>query len=336
MCRVDLTGRAGRVYASSVHRRASFGCFFVGVLLGCSSTDAPGGASDAGADGSRPDDMLMRRDAQMPGDDPIASCQRFDPLACAAGEECKVLIRRAPGDVDFTIYEGCVEPRNERGPGDPCEAFGGLVDPYRIEGLVDEVHVDPCTEGYFCAPDPELRGLSTCQPACATSSLSGYSRACSGDGEYCSSVGPYQQTCIRSDGCDPADPSSCGAGSGCYLRLGDDAASVLSVCLPAPTDPVADGDSCIDAATGTYFLNACNPGSHCWGPVTVPPARWAEADYICRRGCTPGAGSGADAGDEDDAGTPDADGCGSGLQCVDFTDSGLDVSAISASFGNCE
>lgn len=307
------------------------------VACGSSGRDAPSSTPDGGGDaGETPDDMLSRRDAQVTSDDPIPVCQRFDPTSCPAGEECKVVIRRAPGEVDFTIYEGCVEPGIERSAGAPCDPFAGLVDPYRIEGLVDEVYVDPCGEGLFCAADPEVRGLSTCQPACATASVSGYSRACTGTGQFCAGSGPYQQVCLGSDGCDPADPASCGEGRGCYLRFGDGATSVLSVCLPESTEPIADGESCLDAATGTYFINACNPGSHCWGPVRVPPARWVEADYVCRRGCVPGSGSGSDAGSEDDAGAPEPGTCGSGFECIDFASSGLDVSAVGTSFGACE
>ena len=89
--------------------------------------------------------------------------------------------------------------------------------------------------------------------------------------------------------------------------------------------------------TGTYFLNACNPGSHCWGPVRLAPTSWTDTDYVCRRGCVPGAGGSSDAGTDDDAGAGGSPGTwGGGDQCVDFSESALDISAIDHSFGNCE
>lgn len=223
-----------------------------------------------------------------------------------------------------------------RGPGDPCAPFGGLTQPYTKPGLMDQVHVDECGDGLFCAADPKVRGLNTCQPACASSGAAqytGYSLACKGSGEYCSG-NTFQQVCRKSDGCNPADPQSCGRGRGCYLRVGDDGQSVLSVCLPVPDMPLADGESCIDAMTSTYYINACKAGASCWGPVRKPPTSWVTTDYLCRRACDPGAGSGADAGDED-AGVG-GDSCPSGDACVDFSGSGLDISSISGDFGNCE
>ena len=278
--------------------------------------------------------MLPRRDAAIGGEDPIPDCSRGDTKPCAAGQRCAVLIRRAPDATDFTIAEGCVAAGATRGLGDPCAPFGGLDQPYRVPGLTDEVHVDQCGDGLFCASSVAVRGLNTCQPACAAQSVSGYDAPCEGAGEYCSGTGAFQQVCRKSDGCNPADPTSCGAGRGCYLRVGDDGMSVLSVCFPAPDMPVADGETCIDAMTGTYYINACNPGSSCWGPVRRPPTAWAIADYLCRRACDPGAGSGTDAGD-DDAGVGGSS-CRGGQECVDFSESGLDISNVHGDFGACE
>jgi hypothetical protein len=221
-----------------------------------------------------------------------------------------------------------------RGLGDPCDPFGGLAEPYQATGLTDAVYVDPCGEGLFCAADFQVRGLSKCQRACASASVSGYTVACDGAGEYCSGNGVFQQVCRESDGCDPSDPSSCGPGRGCYLRLGDDISTVLSLCFPEPAEPVADGESCIDAASGTYYINAWSPGASCWGPVRLAPARWQNTDYLCRRACRPSDASGSDAGD-DDAGVG-AGACAAGQQCVDFSGSGLDASNIEADFGHCE
>ena len=296
------------------------------------------GPSDAGEDAgdSRPDDRLRRRDAGTGSTDPIQACQRFDPLGCPAGQVCKVLVRRAPNETEYTIDEGCVDPGVERGEGDPCDAFGGFSDPYRTDGLVDEVHVDPCGEGLFCALSNEVRGVGTCHRACATTFVSGYARACTGAGAFCAGGQPLQQVCRGSDGCDPTDPLACGEGSGCYLRLGDDGESVLTVCLPVRENPIDDGDSCIDATTGTYFLNACNPGSQCWGPVRLAPSNWIETDYVCRKSCVPGA-TGSDAGADDDAGVASAPGtCPANDSCIDFSESALDISTIDAAFGSCE
>lgn len=243
-------------------------------------------------------------------------------------------MRRAPDQTDFTISEGCVDDGVTRALGDPCSPFGGLAEPYQTPGLTDEVHVDACGDGLFCAADLKVRGLNTCQPACRTATVSGYDAPCNADAEYCSGSGAFQQVCRRSDGCNPADPQSCGRGRGCYLRVGDDGQSVLSVCFPVPDMPVADGESCIDAMTGTYYINACKAGASCWGPVRKPPTSWVTTDYLCRRACDPAAGSGADAGDED-AGAG-GDSCAAGDECVDFSGSGLDISSISGDFGHCE
>jgi hypothetical protein len=321
-----------RVFALAFGGLAAF-------ALGCdSSDDRVDVIRDAATDAAAPPppvDMLPRRDAQVGGEDVVPECQRTDPASCATGERCAVVIRRPPEATDYTIYEGCVEAGGERGLGDPCAPFGGLVEPYRAAGLTDVVYADPCGDGLFCAPDFEVRGLNTCQRACASPSVTGYTVACEGAGEYCGGNQPFQQVCRTSDGCDPSDPMSCGPGRGCYLRLGDDIETVISLCFPEPDMPVADGESCIDEATGTYYINACSPGASCWGPVRKPPIRWANEDYLCRRACDPTlASAGADAGD-DDAGTA-ADGCVGSRECVDFAASGLDISNIRAEFGHCE
>ncbi len=311
-------------------------------LVGCGTDDGVGRPPDAGTDAGsngKPVDMLPRRDAAVDVTDPVTDCVRNDPNACADGQRCEVIIRRAPDVADYTIQEACVTTGgvpSARGLGDPCDPFGGLGVPYEAPGLTDIVYIDPCGDGLFCAPDLVVRGLNTCQPACASAAITGYNVACGGEGEYCSGSGVLQQVCRKSDGCNPADPTSCGPGRGCYLRFSDDIASVLSICFPAPDEPVADGEGCIDEATGTYFINACNPGASCWGPVRSAPATWQTTDYLCRRACDPDAiGSGADAGDED-AGAGSSAGCRGGQECADFSVSGLGTQTIDADFGHCE
>jgi hypothetical protein len=311
-------------------------CVGLAGTWGCESSDDARPDRDAATDAGPtkpPEDMRPRRDAAVDMKDPIATCRATDPDACPTGQRCAIYARRTPDATDFMFFEGCVEAGPVRALGDPCSPFGGLTQPYRVPGLADEVHVDTCGPGLFCAPDLTVRGLNTCQPSCRSMGVSGYEMSCRGEGAFCSGTQRYVQVCRKSDGCNPADPTSCGPGRGCYLRVGDDGESVLSVCFPVPDMPVADGASCIDSS-GTYYINACTAGASCWGPVRTPPASWAIGDYLCRRSCDPSLGAGADAGDEDGGVGPD--GCRAGEECVEFAGSGLDISNIDGNFGHCE
>ncbi|MGD8859960.1 MAG: hypothetical protein PVI30_08100 [Myxococcales bacterium] len=297
---------------------------------GCGDDADADAGPDASMDGGDDDNggTIRRRDGQTVSGDAVPECDRSNPSSCGAGETCKVVIRRAPGEDQFVIYAGCVEQQRARGADAPCEQFGGLGDPYEVDGLTDEVYVDPCGEGLYCAPDRGARGSFRCQTACDTN----FGVACTGPGEYCLGQGAFEEVCVDSDGCDPRDPTSCGEGRGCYLRFNDTGEAVLSVCLPEPEEPVADGEPC-------EFLNDCEPGSSCWAPVRKPPSRWEAGDVICRRSCDPGVED--DAGqDEGTAGDEDAGvsggGCPGTLACEDFAESGLDISTVSVGFGQCE
>src|SRR5207248_8167840 len=116
-------------------------------------------------------------------------------------------------------------------------------------------------------------------------------------GQYCSGPRGYQEVCVAGDVCDPSDPGSCGAAQGCFLRLNDRSDGVLTVCLPLIDKPLEDGAACV--SSGAIHLNACRPGSSCWGPARVPPSRWQDTDWSCRRSCTTSATS---SGAEIDAG----------------------------------
>lgn len=309
------------------------------LLTSCGDDDADevgdGGAGDGSIDGGGGDDGFVRprRDAQI-GTDPVPECDRFDPLACGAGQHCQVVIRRAAGEQQFLIYAGCVEDGDTRGEGDPCDPWGGGFVPYRADGLDDELYADPCESGLFCAADPDVRGHFTCQRACESGRFEGQlGLACGSDEQYCTGPGPYEEVCRNSDDCDPTSPSGCGPGVGCYLRLNDTGTGVLTVCLPTVEVPVTDGAAC-------QFLNDCQPGSSCWGPARVPPTRWAAEDLQCRRSCNAGA-DGSDAGIDvatvdEDGGVSGRGGCRGGSECIAFEGSGLELSTVSASLGQCE
>jgi hypothetical protein len=299
----------------------------LGVTVGCGDdADSDGGADASMDDGGDNGGTIRRRDGQTVSGDPVPECDRTDPGSCGAGETCKVVIRRAPNEDQFLIYAGCVEVERARGAGAPCEQFGGLTAPYEADGLSDEVYVDPCGEGLYCAADPEARGSFICQPECDLN----FGLLCTGPGEYCAGQGAFEQVCRDSDGCDPRDPGSCGDGRACYLRFNDTGEAVLSVCLPEPEEPIADGEAC-------EFLNDCEPGASCWGPVRTPPMRWVQSDLICRRSCDPGVAddAGQDEGDED-AGVGVGGECPGSLACEDFATSGLDIDTVGVDFGQCE
>lgn len=305
--------------------------FSTGLSSGCSGV---GASKDAGAETDGSDDtdamlggQLPRRDARVDGD-PVPPCDRFDLQSCGVGQACILVIRRAPMEDQFSIYAGCVEAGNQRAEGDPCVPWG--EDLYNAPGLSDEIFVDPCDTGLHCAPDPTIRNHFSCQASCER----GLTQCA--PGQFCLGPGPLQEVCNESNRCDPLNQVGCAAGEGCYLRLGDQGQSVLSVCLDAPTDPIADGEAC-------GFLNECAPGSSCFGPSDRPPTTWLNADYVCRTSCggalVADAGSDLDGGaDEDDGGTtsPGPSGCGAGLSCNPLSGAGLDLSAVPIEIGQCE
>ncbi len=312
------------------------------LLAACSSSH---GGSQVKQDGGVPNDagddggFIHRRDAQVTGGDPIPGCDRFAPSSCGAGQQCRIVIRRAGDAGQFTIYAGCVEGVPARHLGDPCDPFGGQTQPYKAEGLQDEVYVDPCGEGQYCAQDPQVRNHYTCQLSCESGRFQGQvGVACPSATQYCTSGVPnptaLEEVCRDSDGCDPTAQVGCASGTSCYLRLNDTGMGVLSVCAAPNPMPVADGDACM-------YVNDCNPGSSCFGPTRLPPSRWMQTDLICRRSCETSAGGvdGSDAGvagDDDGGAVPGAGMCGGGQSCVGFAGSGLELGGLVAPLGQCE
>jgi hypothetical protein len=300
------------------------------LLTGCGDDDdaRDAGPEDGGMDGGEEDAFVRPRHDGQVGADPVPECDRFDPDACGAGERCQVVARRAAGAEQFVFYTGCLDDGPARSEGDPCDPFGGGYMPYRADGLDDELYADPCGEGLFCAADPAVRGGSTCQRSCQSGRHQGFLPVrCDAIDAFClgPSQRPLEEVCRKGDTCDPTSPAGCGPGTGCYLLLNDTETAVLTVCIPVAEMPLANGAAC-------RALNECQPGSSCWGPTRLPPASWESLQ--CRRSCTVGEEDSADAGaDEGEDGGISGGSCG---ECVGFDESGLDVSVVSATLGQCE
>jgi len=312
-------------------------CTVLGLTLAaCGSSSRPGKASDAGEDGGGTMDagssgFIRRRDAQVTSGDAIPSCDRFAQNSCSAGTECRIVIRRSADAGQFTIYSGCVEGVAARKLGDPCDSFGGQTTQYKAAGLTDEVYVDPCGEGQYCAMDPKVRGHNSCQLSCESGRFQGENTTpCPSANQYCAlgvaNATPLEEVCRDADACDPVNQVGCASGFGCYLRLGDTGTSVLTVCQPTADMPIADGELCM-------YVNDCTPGSSCFGPTRTPQSRWQQSDLICRRSCS-ASSSGSDAGDED--GGTGGGTCSRRQSCVSCEGSGLTFSSGSSSIGQCE
>ena len=95
--------------------------------------------------------------------------------------------------------------------------------------------------------------------------------------------------------------------------------------------PAADGESC--ASDGSFSPSGCRAGSSCWGPAALPPERWTEADYLCRRSCDLGTGVAASDADAGAQGRASGE-CDVGAECIDVSTSGLKI-ASGASLGQC-
>lgn len=308
---------------------------------GTTTVDAGAGSKDAGGDGDGDGDgtdQRPRSDADQQGD-PVPPCDRFDRFGCPAGQKCAIVIRRAPDEQGFGVYNGCVAAPKDRGLGAPCEQWS---DEYEASGLTDEVYLDPCEQGLLCAPDPAVARLFTCQPSCQSGRYQGFApNLCEDPGAYCSSVPPitddpkpnrYLERCFAAADCDPADAGSCGQGRGCFPRLDDTGAAVLTECYAVQPEPVADFEAC-------QFIDDCQAGSQCWGPVRVPPASWQAEERLCRPSCTPGAPPDAGAGDTDDedAGMGGHNGgCPAGTVCEPLSESGLSLMQVGPVLGQCE
>lgn len=317
------------------------------AAVGC--TDEPRqdrGRGDAATDAGEDPDLLPRRDGGVVEGDPIPFCEdRYSPTACPAGMECDVIVTRPAGsadDVQFGITLGCIDTGDERLEGEPCVPWGGFATPIEAEGLTDEAYNDPCGPGLFCAPDPRVRGLNTCQQSCDTPGGPFPPRGCDSDAEYCSGRDWLQEVCVPGEDCDPRDPGACGAGMGCYVRFNHNESAALTVCLPVlpPPDPLLPTQpyALEDGAKCTY-INHCKAGASCWGPTTVLHSAWTAEDLLCRRSCEVSEGD-ADAGTDDDAGASgpgDEDSCEGALTCVDLHDAvSVSYDEISVVFGQCE
>lgn len=283
-------------------------------------TDAGSDAADAGRDTGI---FVPRRDSSVPVGDPIPDCDTTDPLACGAGQKCDWVLRFVTAE-SASVYTGCVEERAERERGVPCVQFGRAVE---ADGLEFGALIDPCAEGLFCAPDPTVRGLMTCQPLCESTRDCGADSYCAGTPISDSIAVPV---CQPSDDCDAIAQSGCGGTDACYLRPNGPYDGALSVCLPH--SPItagggAPGDPCVSG--GAQYISACQPGAVCWGNPRITPDLWTGSDIRCRSYCDPL----TDLGD-DDAGTG---ACGTG-QCVWLGDPDLALnnSALTRPPGVCD
>src|SRR4051794_5501129 len=92
-----------------VWRAGAFYLLAVSLGLGaCGDDDDSAPAKDGGAKDAGPDagggHYIPRPDAQVnPGGDAVPECDRFDPLSCGGGQQCRLVIRRAAGDMGFLI-----------------------------------------------------------------------------------------------------------------------------------------------------------------------------------------------------------------------------------------
>lgn len=303
--------------------------------VSCGDDEDPkaGDAATDGAVDSGGGNFIPRRDASVAPTDPIIECNRFDPNTCPNGLVCDVLVRLFAGEDQLSIYSGCVTPQRERGLGDPCDPDVTVGTPYQTEGLRDLVFRDQCGPGLVCAPDPKIRGATTCQPSCSTGQFDGTPWMCEDKSSFCVGSSAFREFCRPSDGCSVSDQTGCGSGLSCYLRPTDDGTGFLSLCFPPAQMLLADGAACM-------AYNACRPGSSCSGPLNKAPIDWLQADYKCRPSCSmdgtvPQSDEG-DAGAEDGGAAP-ATGCGAGKTCRSFAASGLDLAPTKTPpYGQCE
>jgi hypothetical protein len=304
--------------------------------LACGDDDDKKGGGDASTDAAvdAGGNFIPKRDASVAPTDPIIDCDRFGPNTCPTGTVCDVVVRLFAGEDALTIYTGCVEPTRERGLGDPCDPDFTAGTPYQAEGLTDLVFRDQCGQNLICAADPNVRGGTSCQPACATGQFDDNPSLCEDTKSFCVGAGAFREYCRPSEGCDVTSQTGCPSGLGCYLRPSDDGGGFLSVCFPPAAMTIADGSPC-------QAYNACRPGSSCNGPLTKALSTWEQADYVCRASCL---ANGTIAGDEGDAGTDDGGaGTGSGSACAApkkcnaFAATGLDLSSIETPpYGQCD
>jgi hypothetical protein len=305
---------------------AALGVGSVG-LIACGDDDAvvagDAGDKDASPRAGTSGGTIGRRDAQVTSRDPVPDCDPTEPVPCGAGQTCRPVIRRAAGEPQFSLLFGCVEDTGGRARNAPCNPWDGLLVPYRAEGLEDELYVDPCDEGLYCTDHPSVRGAFSCQESCPLGTCASSDQQCIGDNAV-------EAVCREVDHCDPLTGGGCPSGRTCYLELNAPETGVLTVCLPTPAAPLADGAACRSFAD-------CLPGSSCWGPPRLPPTRWTLETLLCRPACSTTVAAPEDeldAGADEDGGVPGR--CSGGTSCRALSASGLDVELLPDGFGQCE
>ena len=304
------------------------------VTIGCGDDggDAPTMPVDAGMNGTMTMDggpmAIPRRDARVSETpDPITACKRVDPNACPAGEVCDLLIRLYPGDMQYTLYTGCVKAARERAEGDPCNPDPTAAELYEVEGLTDPVFRDVCGPGLVCAPNRKVRGAFSCQTSCSSGAIDDPFECEDATAVCASSNAALGEFCRKADGCNVEKQTGCLGGEACYLVPSDDQKQLLTFCSPEPVMPDADGQQC-------RALVSCKPGSVCLGPVNQPLSAWNNTNLLCRPVCNGQSGE-APATDED-AGVPSGL-CSATTRCAAFAESGLLLSSIpTPPFGQCE
>jgi hypothetical protein len=273
------------------------------------------GVQGVGGSGSKSKSGISRDTAKVGSGDPAAPCDRFDPTACAKGEECRAAIRKAPSAQTFDVYSGCFGGVESLGRDAACRPWGGRTTRYQKSGLTAEVYVDPCGDRLVCTDDLLSSGNFRCRPSCDFDR-----RWLCDKGQFCYSGAAtvYEQACLVNDRCDPTKSDVCGKDNGCYLRPNDTATGLITVCLPVVSPmPLEDGAAC----ESTFD---CKPGSWCWGPAAQRPREFT--DRICRRTCALDATVGA------------VDACPAPTVCKDLeaAKKDLDFSQVPVPLGQCE
>lgn len=268
--------------------------------------------------------VIPRRDAQVSETpDPITPCNRANPN-CPAGEVCDVLVRRFAGESQFSLYTGCVKAARERAEGDPCNPDPTSGERYEVEGLKDPVFRDICGPGLICAPNRNVRGAFSCQPACSAGQID-EPFGCEDPTALCAgSSAALSEFCRKADGCNVEKQTGCRPGEACYLVPSDDSKQLLAFCSPEPPTPDADGAAC-------RSLVSCKAGSVCLGPMNQPVSAWSNSNLLCRPVC-----NGQSQAADEDAGVTSGL-CSATTRCAAFAESGLLLSSIpTPPFGQCE
>lgn len=271
----------------------------------CATPDA--GPFDAGPVDGGPEDMSRDADVvDMNADDlgPPGPCSPLTHAGCAATERC-TWVR-----IDSTLALGsmqCVP--------DGTVAVGGAC----TTGPDGETTgYDDCARGLHCIDAVCTRVCNLVDPtSCGADVCMRYSGVfASGSGD------PVAGVCTT--GCDPVtqlrtDGSSCGAGQGCYVRLGRGDAACAPV--PSPAASLVHGDAAYGPAGGGAYINGCAPG--------FIPGLAVGGQAVCMALCRPiETSSSAPAGAAGEAphSCPDRGAASPGNECI-FTSVFADSSA---------